>query len=73
MSRTYRHNDKEKRKTDYRKGGRPRKDRNISVRGIHRDTPDLQRLSRAVIALALAEAEREAANDDSRAKELRDD
>ncbi|MFF8326034.1 hypothetical protein ACH49M_12430 [Rhodococcus qingshengii] len=41
--------------------------------GIRRDTPDLQRLSRAVIALALAEAERDAANDDSRAKELRDD
>jgi hypothetical protein len=35
--------------------------RNISVRAVRRDPPDLQRLSRALIQLALAEAEAEAA------------
>ncbi len=36
-------------------------ERRISVRGIRRDPPDIRKLSRALINLALAEAEREAA------------
>lgn len=34
--------------------------RNISVRAIRRDPPDLRKLSRALIQLAIAEAEAEA-------------
>lgn len=34
-----------------------RQDRRIVVRGVRRDPPDLRKLSRAVIALALAEME----------------
>lgn len=37
--------------------------RQISVRGIRRDQPDIAKLGRAVISLALAEAERAAAAD----------
>ncbi|MEN4475711.1 hypothetical protein [Mycolicibacterium cosmeticum] len=37
--------------------GRPKAERHISVRGVRRDTPDLQKLSRAVIAIALRDAE----------------
>lgn len=40
--------------------GRPKAERHISVRSMRRDPPDLQKLSRAVIALALREAERDA-------------
>ncbi|SKD26457.1 hypothetical protein [Mycobacteroides abscessus] len=36
-----------------------RQDRRIVVRGVRRDPPDLRKLSRAVIALALAEMEDE--------------
>ncbi|WP_237077229.1 hypothetical protein [Mycobacteroides abscessus] len=36
-----------------------RQDRRIVVRGVRRDPPDLRKLSRAVIALALAEIEAE--------------
>ncbi|MFV8308238.1 MULTISPECIES: hypothetical protein [Mycobacteroides] len=36
-----------------------RQDRRIVVRGVRRDPPDLRKLSRAVIALALAEMEAE--------------
>jgi len=36
------------------------KQRNISVRAVRRDPPDLQKLSRALIQLAIAEAEAEA-------------
>jgi hypothetical protein len=46
MSRTYRNNDG---------------DRRIRVKGVRRNTPDLRRLSRALIELAIAEAEKEAA------------
>lgn len=38
-------------------GGRERR---ISVRGVRREQPDLQKLSKALIALALAEQERAA-------------
>ena len=34
--------------------------RNISVRAVRRDPPDLRKLSRALIQLAIAEAEAEA-------------
>ncbi|MDV6310743.1 hypothetical protein R3Q15_02310 [Gordonia amicalis] len=37
--------------------------RQISVRGIRRDQPDIAKLGRAVISVALAEAERAAAAD----------
>lgn len=60
MSKTHRHTDKYNPKPEYRRAGRPRGNRSISVRSIRRDEPDLAKLSRAVIALALAEAEREA-------------
>lgn len=36
----------------------PRQERHITVYGVQRDKPDLRKLSRAVIAMALAEAER---------------
>ena len=36
------------------------KQRNISVRAVRRDPPDLRKLSRALIQLAIAEAEAEA-------------
>ncbi len=48
MSRTYKD-------TNKAKGGRPRQQRNISVRAVRRDPPDLRKLSRALIALALSE------------------
>lgn len=38
--------------------------RNISVRAVRRDPPDLRRLSRALIQLAIAEAEAEQAPTD---------
>ncbi len=57
MSRTYKDSPNSKQNRDG--GGRGRK-RNISVRAVRRDPPDVQRLSRAVIALAMAEAEAEA-------------
>lgn len=41
--------------------GRSGKDRNISVRGDLRDSPDVQRMARIMIQLGLAEAERQAA------------
>lgn len=39
---------------------RYRDDRRITVRGVRRDPPDIRKLSRALISLAMAEAEREA-------------
>lgn len=36
------------------------RERRFTVRGIRRDPPDIQKLSKALIALAMAEAEREA-------------
>jgi hypothetical protein len=47
---------KRKRKTKRRY----RDDRRITVRGVRRDPPDIRKLSRALISLAMAEAEREA-------------
>jgi hypothetical protein len=38
----------------------PREERRITVRGIRRDPPDVHKLSKALIGLAMAEAEREA-------------
>ena len=38
----------------------PRHNGKIVVRGVQRDRPDLRKLSRAVIAMAQAEAERDA-------------
>jgi hypothetical protein len=37
-----------------------REERRFTVRGIRRDPPDIRKLSRALIGLAMAEAEREA-------------
>ncbi|MFH5232450.1 hypothetical protein [Antrihabitans spumae] len=42
--------------------GNPRPARRITVRAVRRDPPDLRKLSRAVIAIAMAEAESEAAS-----------
>ncbi|OZC91804.1 hypothetical protein CH254_04820 [Rhodococcus sp. 06-412-2C] len=39
--------------------GRPRAERHVVARGVQRPSPDLRKLSRAVLALALAEAEAE--------------
>ncbi len=51
-------------RTNYRRGSRgtPKPERHITVRSVRRDPPDLRKLSRAVIAMALrdAEAEKEA-------------
>ena len=55
----------------YRRDGRP--ERRISVRAIRRDPPDLKKLSQALIALALAQAEKEAQEQAERAQEERRD
>jgi hypothetical protein len=49
-------------KTNYRRGSRgtPKPERHITVRSVRRDPPDLRKLSRAVIAMALREAEADA-------------
>jgi len=57
-----------KKKTN-RKGGGAR-ERRISVRGIRRSDPDLRKLSQALIALALAQAEADA-ECQKRAEDLR--
>lgn len=46
-------------KTNYRRGSRgtPKPERIVTVRGVRRDPPDLRKLSRAVIAMALRDAE----------------
>ncbi len=38
----------------------PREDRRFTVRGVRRDPPDIRKLSRALIDLAIAEGERQA-------------
>lgn len=38
----------------------PREERRFTVRGVRREPPDIRKLSRALIGLAMAEAEREA-------------
>ena len=58
MSRTYK--DSPNKKSSRSKGSRARQ-RNISVRAVRRDPPDLRKLSRALIALAVAQDEAEAA------------
>ncbi|ACY20719.1 hypothetical protein Gbro_1437 [Gordonia bronchialis DSM 43247] len=52
---------------NYRRGARgaPKGDRQIVVRGVRRDPPDLRKLSRAVIAMALTEAEATAEIDEA--------
>lgn len=49
-------------RTNHRRGvrGRPKAERHITIRSVRRDPPDLRKLSRAVIALALREAELDA-------------
>jgi hypothetical protein len=49
-------------RTNYRRGSRgtPKAERHITVRSVRRDPPDLRRLSRAVIAMALRDAEAQA-------------
>lgn len=46
---------------NYRRGSRgtPKPERQITVRSVRRDPPDLRKLSRAVIAMALRDAEAE--------------
>ncbi|MBB4853381.1 hypothetical protein HNP40_000747 [Mycobacteroides chelonae] len=46
-------------RTNHRRGtrGTPKPERQITVRSVRRDPPDLRKLSRAVIAMALREAE----------------
>lgn len=46
---------------NHRRGtrGRPKAERHITVRSVRREPPDLRKLSRAVIAIALREAELE--------------
>jgi hypothetical protein len=49
-------------RTNHRRGlrGTPKPERVITVRSVRRDPPDLRKLSRAVIAMALREAEADA-------------
>lgn len=49
-------------KPNYRRGSRgtPKVERHITVRSVRRDPPDLRKLSRAVIAMALRDAEAQA-------------
>jgi hypothetical protein len=62
MSKTYKNSPK-------RKAARKGRDRHISVRAVRRDPPDLRKLSRALIALAVAEAEAQNKNADRPAAE----
>ena len=54
-------------KPNYRRGSRgtPKAERHITVRSIRREPPDLRKLSRAVIAMALRDAEAKAELDDA--------
>lgn len=49
-------------RTNHRRGqrGHPKAERHIRIHGVRRDPPDLRKLSRAVIAIALREAELDA-------------
>lgn len=49
-----------KSKPNRRRTTTSRRDGKVVVRGVQRDRPDLRKLSRAVIAMTQAEAEREA-------------
>lgn len=61
MSRTYK--DSPNYKSNRRPGGRSRQ-RNLSVRAVRREPADLRKLAKAVIALAIAEAQAESAHED---------
>ncbi|MFT3663041.1 MAG: hypothetical protein QM809_17230 [Gordonia sp. (in: high G+C Gram-positive bacteria)] len=58
MSKTIRYGDNYQKK-DHRGAGRPRRARRLSARAIHREEVDTSRIARAVIQIALSEAERE--------------
>jgi len=49
-------------RTNYRRGprGTRKAERHITVRSVRRDPPDLRKLSRAVIAIAMRDAEAQA-------------
>ena len=49
-------------RTNYRRGSRgtPKRERIVTVRSVRREPPDLRKLSRAVIAMALRDAEAKA-------------
>jgi len=57
MSKTFK--DSPRRRQQRSRGSRTRQ-RNISVRAVRRDPPDLRELSRALIQVAMAQAEAEA-------------
>ncbi|MFL6137363.1 MAG: hypothetical protein ACJ74O_06120 [Frankiaceae bacterium] len=46
-----------------RRQGSGKRERRIVVRGVRRDPPDLRKLSRALIALAQVQAEKDAQNE----------
>ena len=50
---------------------KPKRDRRVRVRGIRRTKPDLRKLSRALILLAQAQAEKDAETDYQRRKAQR--
>lgn len=58
MSRSYKHNDKY----------RPKEERHLRVRAVRRKPADVQRLGRALIALAMAENEAKAQQQDQHGK-----
>jgi hypothetical protein len=51
----------------------PARERKLFVRSERRETPDLHRLSRALIALALAQAQAEADAEAQHAKKTKED
>lgn len=59
MSKTFKDGPGSKQNRSGPRRGRGRQ-RNISVRAVRRDPPDLRKLSRALIQLAIADAEAEA-------------
>jgi hypothetical protein len=58
MSKTFKDSPKYKQQLTGRRGGG--RQRNISVRAVRRDPPDLPKLSRALIQLAVAQVEADA-------------
>lgn len=57
MSKTFKDSPQRKQEQTHRGGGRRR---NISVRAVRRDPPDLRKLARALIQLSIARAEADA-------------
>ena len=47
-------------KPRHKKGGARNEERRLTVRGVRRDPSDIKKLSKALIGLAMAEAERQA-------------